>query len=95
MNLRHTSTIAILLICASVLITGCVGNETIKLDYEPPERTESLLTSVRSLRIKLLDFEDKRANQIDPVLIGNRQAAFGVPMGAVYSDLPVFEIIRL
>ena len=95
MNLRRTSTIAILLICASVLITGCIGNETVKLRYEPSERAESLLAATRSLKIKLLNFEDKRAGQIDPVLIGYRQAAFGVQMGAVYSDLPVFEIIRL
>ncbi len=95
MNLRFTSIVAILLICSSVCITGCVGNETVKLDYKQPERAESLLTSVHSVRIKLLNFEDKRAGQIDPVLIGNRQAAFGVQMGAVFSDRPVFEIIRL
>jgi len=94
MNLRRTSTIAILLICLTVLTTGCVGNETIRMGYEPTERKESPLTSLPRLKIKLLEFEDKRASQIDSVLIGNRQAAFGVPMGAVYSDLPVFEIIR-
>jgi hypothetical protein len=93
-NLKRTFMIVILLICLTVLTTGCVGNETIKVGYEPPKRRISLLTTANSLRIKLLEFEDKRASQIDSVLIGNRQAAFGVPMGALYSDLPVFEIIR-
>ena len=94
MNLRCIFIIAILLICPSIFITGCIGNETVNLDYKPTERVENLLTSARPLRVNLLNFEDKRAGQIDPVLIGCRQAAFGVSMGAVYSDLPVPEIIR-
>jgi len=94
MNLRCIFIIATLLICLSIFITGCIGDETVNLDYKPPERVESLLTSARPLRINLLNFEDKRAGQIDPVLIGCRQAAFGVSMGVVYSDLPVPEIIR-
>lgn len=95
MNLKFTSIIAILLFCSSIFIKGCVGNETINPDYKQPERGESLLTSPHSLRVNLLNFEDKRAGQVDPVLIGDRQAAFGVQMGAVFSDRPVFEIIRL
>ncbi len=95
MNIRRIINLTILLICAFVLITGCSGNETVKLRYEPSKREKGLLTSTRSLKIKLLNFEDKRAGQIDPILIGYRQAAFGVQMGAVYSDIPVVEIIRL
>ncbi len=55
---------------------------------------ERVLPSVHSLIINLVNFADKRAGQIDGKLIGYRQAAFDVQMGALYSDLPVTEIIR-
>ena len=92
MNLRYISIIAILLIYTSIFINGCFGNETINLDFKTTEK--SPLISVRPFRIKILNFDDKRAGQIDPVLIGYREAAWGVQMGAVYSDLPVSEIIQ-
>jgi len=55
---------------------------------------KKVLPSVHSLMINLVNFGDKRAGQIDGKLIGYRQAAFDVQMGALYSDLPVTEIIR-
>jgi len=95
MSLRCTSFTAMLLICSSIFILGCVSDETVNLDYKRVETAGSLSKSADGVRIKLLKFADKRAKQIDPALIGYRQAAFGVQMGAVFSDLPVYEIIRL
>jgi uncharacterized lipoprotein YajG len=94
MNPRRTFMLEILLICSAVWLTGCPGNIMLNLDYKPPKAAESPLSSAHSLRVKPLNFGDKRAGQIDAKLIGYRQAAFNVQMGAVCSDLPVTEIIR-
>jgi uncharacterized lipoprotein YajG len=94
MNLKRTFMVPVLLIWSAVSMTGCPGNQTLNLDYKQPKAPEGLPLSVHSLRINLLDSVDKRAGQIDPQLIGFRQAAFDVQMGAVYSDLPVTKIVQ-
>jgi len=86
--------VAVLLICSGVSMTACPGNKILNLDYKPPKAAEALPLSVHALRINLLNFVDKRAAQIDVQLIGFRQAAFDVQMGAVYSSPPVTKIVR-
>ena len=93
MNPRRTFMLEILLICSAVSMMGCPGNIMFNSDYRPPKAAVSLMSSAHSLRINLLTFGDRRTGQIDAKLIGYRQAAFNVQMGAVSSDLPVTEII--
>lgn len=76
------------------LLTACAGNITVKPDYQPQAKADTPLASEPALKIKLLNFEDKREQRTEAILIGRRQAAFGVPMGDVFSDRPIFEIIR-
>jgi hypothetical protein len=73
---------------------GCAGTATLNLNYLPTAALDSPLASVSPVKIKLLNFEDKRSGKVETILIGGRHAAFGVPMGDVYSEKPVFEIIR-
>lgn len=93
MNIKSTSSLAILLLCLFVLF-GCAGTATLNLNYHPGAAQDTLLASVSPMKIKLSGFEDKRKKKAESILIGGRHAAFGVPMGDVYSDRPVFEIIR-
>jgi len=93
-NRKRNITIAFLVVCSAVSMTGCPGNKTLSLHYEPPKGAEGSPLSVHTLRINLMNFADKRAGQIDAHLIGSRQAAFDVQMGAVYSSLPVTKVVR-
>lgn len=86
--------ILIVIIPMIFLLTACAGNITVKPDYQPQTKADTPLASVPALKIKLLNFEDKREPRTEAILIGRRQAAFGVPMGDVFSDRPIFEIIR-
>ncbi len=83
-----------MLICISCLLSACAGNITVKPDYTPLTKTDTLLASAPPLKIKLLNFEDKRDKQMEAILIGHREAALGVSMGEVFSDRPIFEIVR-
>jgi Uncharacterized lipoprotein len=74
-----------------VFLTGCVGNMTVATDYNPQTKGDTPLASVPPLKVKLLNFEYERSQ---PLMIGHREAAGGVPMGNVYSERPVPEIIR-
>lgn len=91
---KSISLISIVLISTMFLLTACAGNITVKPDYQPQAKADTLLASVPALKIKLLNFEDKRDQRIEAILIGRRQAAFGVPMGDIFSERPIFEIIR-
>lgn len=86
--------ISLVLISITFLFTACGGNITVKPDYQPQTKADTLLASVPSLKIKLLNFEDKCNEPMEAILIGRRQAAFGVPMGDIFSERPIFEIMR-
>ena len=88
------STTLFLLVSMAVYLTACAANITVKPDYQPPTKADALLASVPALKITLLNFEDKREQRTEAILIGRREAAFGVPMGDVFSEHPIFEIIR-
>lgn len=83
-----------LLLSMTIFLTACASNITVKPDYQPPTKTDTLLASVPALKIKLLNFEDKREQQTEAILIGRREAAGGIPMGDVFSERPIFEIVR-
>lgn len=83
-----------LLFSMAIFLTACVGNITVTPNYQPPTKADTLLASVPALKIKLLNFEDKREQQAEAILIGRRDAYGGVPMGDVFSERPIFDIIR-
>ena len=83
--------ITVLLVIA---MFGCGGTATLNLNYQPTASPDAVLASVSPVKIKLMSFEDKRRGKVESILIGGRHAAFGVPMGDVYSVRPVFEIIQ-
>ncbi len=91
---KSISLILIVIVPMTFLLTACAGNITVKPDYQPQAKADTPLASVPALKIKLLNFEDKREQRTEAILIGHRQAAFGVPMGDVFSERPIFEIIR-
>lgn len=84
----------ILLVFITVFLTACAGNITVKPNYQPPTKAVTLLASMPSLKIKIMNFEDKREQRAEPILIGRREAAFGVPLGDVFTERPIFQIIR-
>lgn len=77
-----------------IFLFGCAGTATLNLNYQPTASPDALIASVSPVKIKLLNFEDKRGGRVKSILIGGRHAAFDVPMGDVYSARPVFEIIQ-
>lgn len=83
-----------LMVSMAIFLTACIGNIRVKPDYQPPTKADTLLATVPALKIKLLNFEDKREQRTEAILIGRREAAFGTPMGDVFSERPIFEIIR-
>jgi hypothetical protein len=76
-----------------LMLMGCPGTTTVQIAPTTTAPPPNLLSSVPPVRIKVANFVDKREGKPDPILIGRRQAAFGVPMGDVYSERPVFEIV--
>lgn len=93
MNGRNAVMVVIALF-VSCLLLGCGGTSTLKLGDRPSDGKKSLLSSVPSRKIKVLPFSDKRTPPMESIKIGSREAAMGVPMGEVYSNRPVFEIMR-
>lgn len=77
-----------------LLLPGCGGTSILKLGYKPLEGQKSLLASVPSKKIRLQQYSDKRKPQMESIKIGSREAAFSVPMGEVYSEQPVFDVVR-
>jgi hypothetical protein len=94
MRRRASLFIVYALVGSCLLLSGCGGTATLKLGYKPSEGEKGLLSSVPSKKIKLLQFSDNRKPQMESVKIGSREAAFSVPMGEVYTEQPVFEIVR-
>jgi uncharacterized lipoprotein YajG len=72
---------------------GCPGTIMVKVDYSPTMAKENLLASIPPVKVKLLNIDDRREGKVAPILVGHREAAFGVSMGKVYSEHPVFEIV--
>ena len=83
-----------LLVSMAIFLTACVGNITVKPNYQPPTSADTPLASVPALRIKLMNFENKREQRTNAIWIGHREAAGGVSMGDVFSERPISEIIR-
>jgi hypothetical protein len=96
MNLKNYVVTYVALVYLSIMTVGCatVGPLTLGLTYQPPTGPESLLSSIPTRNIKLTQFVDRREQKAEAIMIGSREAAFGVPMGEVYSDRPIFEIVR-
>lgn len=94
MNLKRSICVVLIVVCVFQFLVGCAGTAIVRVNYQPPESKESSLASIPPVKIKLLNFIDKREGKVEPILIGRRQAAFGTPMGDVQGDRPVFEIVR-
>jgi uncharacterized lipoprotein YajG len=94
MSSTHVVKVGVFLVFSCVILSACAGTATLNLKYQPSTDTKNLLAFVPPLRVKVLNFADKRTEQQEAILIGGRQAAFGMPMGDVYSDRPIFDIIR-
>jgi len=94
MRTNKTAVVVFAFIGSCLLLLGCGGTSTLKVSYKPSEGGKSLLSSIPPKKIKLLQFSDKRQPQRESVKIGSREAAFAVPMGEVYSEQPVFEVVR-
>lgn len=75
------------------LLLGWTRDKTIRITPVQPVVPESSLSTTSGVRIKFYNFLDGRTGKLDPYLICKRKAAFGVPMGDVYSERPVFEIV--
>jgi hypothetical protein len=91
---RNAAVAVIALLGSCLLLSGCGGTSTLKLGYKPSEGEKGLLASLPSKTVKVLPFSDKRQPQMESIKIGSREAAFAVPMGEVYAERPVFEIVR-
>lgn len=92
--MRVTNIALVIALFGVCLIQGCGGTSTLKLGYRPAEGEKSLLSSLPSKKIKVLPFPDKRTPPMESIKIGSREAALAVPMGEVYAERPVFEIVR-
>jgi len=86
--------LSFLVISLLLFTSGCVttGTSVLKLNYEPPENTTAISPS--SSNIKLIKFQDFRDGTNEPEYIGSREAAFGVSMGDVHVERPIFEILH-
>ena len=91
---RSVVMVAMALFCSCLLLASCAGTSTLKLGYKPSDGEKGLLSSLPSKKVKVLSFSDKRQPQIESIKIGSREAAFAVPMGEVYAERPVFDIVR-
>lgn len=90
----RSAIVVVFVLFGSCLLLGCGGTSTLKIGYKPVESEKSLLSSIPSKKIKVLSFSDKREPKVESIKIGSREAAFAVPMGEVYAERPVFEIVR-
>lgn len=91
---RRSAVAIVIVLFGTCLLLGCGGTSTLKIGYKPSEGEKSLLSSVPSKKIKVLSFSDMREPKVESIKIGSREAAFAVPMGEVYAERPVFEIVR-
>lgn len=91
MRLKSNTLSIILLISISVAFFGC--ETALKLKYRPLTDPANLLASVSPVRIKLLNFEDKREREAELILVGERQSrAYGKKYD-VKSERPVSRVI--
>jgi uncharacterized lipoprotein YajG len=93
MNFQSPIMKALLLSCMVFLLLGWRGDKTIQITPVQPVVPESPLSTTSSAKIKVYNFFDARQGMLDPYLIGKRTAAFKVPLGDVYSERPVVEIV--
>lgn len=76
-----------------LLLLGWTRDKTIQITPVQPVVPSSPLSTTSGVKIKFYNFLDGRQGMLDPYLICKRKAAFGVPMGDVYSERPVCEIV--
>ena len=93
MKVKYLSLMALIVLGVSPFLLGCPGTTMVKVDYSPTTGKKNLLASIPPVKIKLLNIADRREGK-GLTLVGHREAAFGVSMGDVYSERPVFEIIQ-
>jgi uncharacterized lipoprotein YajG len=93
MRFKSKIILLIMLIPISVFIFGC-GPAILKLEYKPLPDPDNLLASVAPVKIKLLNFEDKRDGDVDSEFIGRVRTRVNAPRKEVKSKGPVSEIIR-
>jgi hypothetical protein len=85
--------LTIILLFISFITLGCAAG-TINIKHEPVSSPDNLLTSVSPMKVKLIDFTDKREGRPDATLVGGIQRK---PYGAIYdvkTDRTVQKIIR-
>ncbi len=82
------------LILMAVFLTACASNITVTPKYEASQSKNKSLASIPTVKFKVENFEDRREQKVEPILVGHREAAFGVPMGDIFSERPIFEIVR-
>lgn len=92
MRLRSKSLFIIMVISLSIAVLGCA--RTLQLKYKPFPDTNNLLASVSPMKIKLMDFTDKREGNVEPGLIGGIQEKPGAIITHIQSDRTVSEIVR-
>ena len=83
-----------LLVSMAFFLSACASNITVTPKYQASKKANTPLASVSTVKVKLQNFEDVREQQAESILVGRREAAFGVPMGDVFSERPTFEIVR-
>lgn len=83
-----------LLVSTAIFLTACASNITVTPKYQAQTKTNAPLASVSSVKVKLENFKDIREQQAESILVGRREAAFGMPMGDIFSERPTFEIVR-
>lgn len=84
----------ILLTFIALFLSACASNITVTPKYEAQQKVNTSLASVSTVKVKVGNFEDRREQKAESILVGHREAAFGVPMGDIFSDRPVFEIVQ-
>jgi len=86
--------ILIIILSSVIFLGGCAGTRNFDMRYESPKDYQNLFSSVSPLKIKVLNFLDKREGNREGIWIGHRTAAFNVSMGEVYSERPIFDIVQ-
>jgi uncharacterized lipoprotein YajG len=93
--MNYQSPILKILILSSMifLLLGWTRDKTIRITPGQPVVPERPSSITPGVKIKVYTFIDGRQGNLDPYLIGKRTAAFRAPLGDVYSERPVFEIV--
>lgn len=76
------------------LLTSCAGNMVIRPDYHPPLVADAPLATVPKLRVRLLDFLDRREPPTDASRVGRRESAGVASMVDVFSERAVSRVVR-